>query len=147
MSDTFTVKPIGYVRSPYKNKSDAPRQGKFEQKTSFIDIDPAYVDGLLNVDKASHLIVLYWGHQSNRKELQTTTPWGPDLRGVFACRTPNRPNPISLCVVELEKREGSCLVVNNLDAIEGSPVLDIKPYSKKVDSIPHAELSWFDEKN
>ena len=146
MNSNYTFNPIGFVNSPYKQKKSAPKQGKFRQDTSYITIDPKYSSGLKDVEQASHLIILYWGHQSDRTNLQNVTPWGTEPKGVFACRTPNRPNPIAFCVVELLEREENQLTVCGLDALDGSPVLDIKPYSKNIDSVPHATLPWFDER-
>ena len=78
--------------------------------------------------------------------LQTQTPFGPELRGVFACRSPSRPNPISFCVVDLLGREKNRLLVRGLDALDGSPLLDIKPYSKEVDCVPEARIDGISER-
>lgn len=96
-------------------------------KDRTIEIFEAYATGLLDIDACSHLYVLYWQDKGDRKVLQTPTPWGPDLHGIFATRSPNRPNPIGLCVVDLLERAGRFLKVKGLDALDGSPLIDIKP--------------------
>ncbi len=104
----------------------------------FEDYEPA----LLDVERCSHLIVLYWQDRANRSILQTRTPWGPEVHGVFATRSPNRPNPVGLCVVKLVEREGRFLKVRGMDALDGSPLIDIKPYSPQIDSVQDARIGW-----
>lgn len=113
-------------------------------ETSTIIIYPDYCPGLLGVDRYSHLIVLYWMHlrdnDMHRRTLRVTPPRHRDatLRGVFASRSPSRPNPIGLSVVKLEAVDGCSLKVTGLDALEGSPIVDLKPYSPRSDSVPDA---------
>lgn len=133
------IKPIGIIHSPYKETKDAPRQGRLSEATSVIEILPEYEDGLKDIEKAAHLIILYWGHLSQRDVLQTTTPFGPEVKGVFACRSQNRPNPIAFCVADLVQRYRNTLIVRGVDAIDGSFLLDIKPYSSAIDSIVQAK--------
>ncbi len=103
-----------------------------------------FCPGLLGVEEYSHLIVLYWIHlrdnDRNRRTLRVTPPRhdGAPLTGVFACRSPSRPNPIGLSVVELESVDGCRLRVKGLDALEGSPIVDLKPYQPRADSVPDA---------
>ncbi|RLI10600.1 tRNA (N6-threonylcarbamoyladenosine(37)-N6)-methyltransferase TrmO [Candidatus Bathyarchaeota archaeon] len=112
--------------------------------TATIRIYPEFCPGLLGVEDYSHLIVLYWLHlrddEKNRGTLRVIPRRheGAPLTGVFACRSPSRPNPIGLTVVELEAVEGCRLTVGGLDALEGSPIIDIKPYSPRGDSVPDA---------
>ena len=129
------IKAIGVIRSPYKEVGDAPRQGFLSEETSEIEIYPEFIPGLKDIENLSHLVVLYWGHHSKRDLLQTKTPFGPEIKGVFACRSPSRPNPVALCVVKLLNKENNCLIVSGLDALEGSPLIDIKPYVSETDSI------------
>jgi tRNA-Thr(GGU) m(6)t(6)A37 methyltransferase TsaA len=111
--------------------------GKVEAagETSIIRVRDECCPGLLGIEGYSHLFVLYWMHlrddAGHRGTLQVTPPRhkGAPLTGVFACRSPSRPNPVGLTVVELKKVEGCVLEVSGLDALEGSPVVDIKPYS------------------
>jgi tRNA (adenine37-N6)-methyltransferase len=90
----------------------------------------------------SRLIILYWGHLADRNTLQTVTPFSPDITGVFACRSPNRPNPIAFCVADLIEVSGNILTVKGVDAVDGSPLLDIKVYSANLDSFPDSVIGW-----
>lgn len=140
----FVVRSVGVAHTPYKAVEDAPFQGRLAPVEASIEIHEEFTAALKDVDAATHLIVLYWAHLGRREVLQTRTPWGPEIRGVFACRSPSRPNPISFCVTELVRREGNRLVVRGLDAIDGSHVLDIKPYSSGIDMVSGASIDWFD---
>jgi tRNA-Thr(GGU) m(6)t(6)A37 methyltransferase TsaA len=141
--EAITLKPMGIIHSPYKSMGEAPFQGRFSEEEAVLEIYEEFTDCLKDVEASRNLIVLYWGHLANREVLQTVTPWGPEVRGVFACRSPSRPNPIEFCAVELLQREGNRLVVRWLDAVDGSVVLDIKPYSSRIDSIPDVHIGWF----
>ena len=138
--------PIGMIHSPYLTPGDAPNQGRFSEKQVELEIYPDYVEGLKDIDKSTHLIVLYWLHLAKRDVLQTKTPFGPELRGVFACRAPSRPNPIAFCVAKILRREGNRLVVQGVEAVEGTPLLDLKPYSSDLDSITGIKIGWFNKK-
>jgi len=139
--------PIGIIRSPYKCREDAPRQGRHSSDVTFtLEINPEYAAGLKDIEMASHIIVLYWCHKADRNRLIATPPGSTEPRGVFACRSPARPNPIAFCVAELIRREGSRLYVKGLDALDGSYIVDIKPYISNIDSVENAGVSWFEEK-
>lgn len=129
------LQEIGIVRSDYKNLIDIPRQGRFGDVVSEIEIHPEFADGLLHIEQNKHLIILYWAHLAKRDMLKTIPPRSSEMHGVFASRSPGRPNPLSLCITELVKREGNLLRVKFLDALNGSSVIDIKPYTK-MDSLP-----------
>jgi len=130
-----TLRPIGIIRSPYLRRGDAPRQGRFSDKESAIEVLPAYMEGLGDVELHPHLIVLYWLDRADRDTLRATPPGTSTEHGVFATRSPDRPNPIGFAVVDLIRREGTRLVVRGLDALDGTPLLDIKPYSAATDCI------------
>ncbi|MDK2992671.1 MAG: hypothetical protein PWP48_1904 [Clostridiales bacterium] len=136
------LRPIGVIHSPYKEKKDAPRQGRLSNNEITIEIYPEFVDGLQGIEQVTHLIVLYWGHLADRGILQTVTPFSPEVKGVFACRSPNRPNPIAFCIADLIRRDGNILTVRGVDALDGSALLDIKAYSGELDSIPEAVINW-----
>ena len=144
--ETAILEPVGVIHSPYREKKDAPFQGRHEMKECTIEVFEAYESGLLDIDRCTHLYVLYWQHKGDRKILQTRTPWGPEIRGVFSTRSPNRPNPIGLCVVDLMEREGRILKVKGLDALDGSPLIDIKPYEGSLDAFPDARIGWLRRK-
>jgi formylmethanofuran dehydrogenase subunit E len=130
------LRPIGFVRSPYKTLSEAPQQGRDSDQESEIVIDEEYVTGLKDIDYHPHLIVLCWFDRADRARLTATPPHLSTEHGVFATRSPNRPNPIGFCIVDLLKRDGRTLRVRGLDALDGTPVLDIKPYSRGIDCVP-----------
>jgi len=133
---------IGVVHSPYREKEDAPFQGKHTNDVSTLEVFEDYEPALLDIEHCSHLVVLYWQDKASRSVLQTRTPWGPEIHGVFATRSPNRPNPVGLCVVELMERNGRLLKVRGMDALDGSPLIDIKPYSSQVDSVQDSCIGW-----
>jgi tRNA-Thr(GGU) m(6)t(6)A37 methyltransferase TsaA len=127
--------PIGIIHSPYKTRMDAPRQGRLADDEAVLEIHEEFKDGLMYVERLKHLIVLYWCHKAERDVLQTVTPWGPELKGVFATRSPARPNPIAFCIAEVIRMDGNRIYVKGVDALDGSPLLDIKPYSYQIDSV------------
>lgn len=131
----MTLRPIGFVRSPYKAKGDAPRQGRLSDTVSEIVIADEYREGLKDVGKKSHLFVLSWFDRADRSVLRATPPHEGVEHGVFATRSPNRPNPIALSLVDLIRCEEGVLTVRGLDALDGTPVVDIKPYSPEIDCV------------
>ena len=131
----FIVKVIGMIHSPYLSRDDAPRQGRFSDALVTLEILPEFAEGLQDIEKEPHHIVLYWLDRSDRNKLKAIPPHTGIEHGVFATRSPARPNPIGICIVELVGREGNLLFVRGLDAIEGTPLLDIKPYSADLDSV------------
>jgi len=112
-----------------------------------VRVFPEFCPGLKGIEDFSHLVILYWIHLRDNKEERSTLLVSPKRHaikvkaGVFACRSPSRPNPIGLCVVKLLKVEECLLTVKDLDAFEGSPIIDIKPYIPRADSIPNARVS------
>jgi len=124
---SISLKPIGMVRSDMANPADVPLVGK----SAVVEVFPEYSPALLRIEENSHLWLLLWFHQSDRKVL-TTVPRkvNPNLPkfGVFGLRSPNRPNPIALTLAHLDAVEGNLLMVSGLDAVDGTPVLDIKSY-------------------
>jgi tRNA-Thr(GGU) m(6)t(6)A37 methyltransferase TsaA len=137
------LRQIGVVHSSYKARKDAPFQGRHTRDVATLEIFEDYEPALLDIQRCSHLIVLYWLDQSDRNVLKTRTPWGPEVHGVFATRSPNRPNPIGFCVVDLVECQGRFLKVRGMDALDGSPVLDIKPYSR-LDAVQDSRIGWRD---
>ena len=146
MSVTFTYAPIGVFRTPYLTTAAIPKTlGQAPTAEAVIEVDPAYADGLLDIDRFSHLIVIFAFHQSTAKPLRVYPPGQTSERGVFASRSPHRPNAIGILTVELKKREGTRLFVTGVDVIDGTPVLDIKPYLAHFDCRPDATLGWVGE--
>lgn len=136
-------KPIGVIHSPYKSGDKVPNQSKFSEKTAEIEVYPEFEDGLLDLEGFSHILVTWVLHKSGGFKLITETPHDTKKHGVFATRSPNRPNSIAISVSELMRRNGRILHIKGIDAIEGSPVLDIKPYIPNVDEVAEPRLGWF----
>ena len=135
--------PIGRLRTPYRTLADCPRNGRQRQPPPdcAAELDPAYRPGLASLDGFSHLILLYWlGPQPGA--LTVTPPFDRQPRGVFATRAPLRPNPIGLSVVSLHGVAEGRLIVRNLDCLDGTPLLDIKPYLASTDAEPGASRGW-----
>lgn len=135
------LKPIGVIHSPYKEKRDAPRQGRLSGDEIALEIFPEYSQALAEIENVSHIFILYWGDRAKREVLQSSTPFSDAPIGVFASRSPNRPNPIALCVAELVRKEGNYLFVRGVDALDESPLLDIKVYSSEIDAVEKTK-SW-----
>ena len=145
IGEMMELKSIGIMHTPYRTKGDAPFQGRSSSETCEIEIFKEYEDGLKNIDQCSHLILLYWLDRADDHVLQTRTPYGTDVHGVFATRSPNRPNPIGFHVTELIERKGNVLRVKGIDALDKTPLIDIKPYSSGIDAIGDAKIGWFEK--
>ena len=145
MSENVSMRPIGFVRSPYSETAQVPKGfGARHDAEGTIEIVPEYELGLTDIEGFSHLYVIWVFDRSDGWELLGTPPTDTKPHGVFATRSPYRPNPIGLTVVKLVGRDGPKLKVVGLDMLDGTPVLDIKPY---LSSIPESELrrGWLDE--
>jgi len=124
---------IGVIKSPYKIRTDAPRQGRYSEEISEIIVFEDYLDGLDSIGRHEYLFVLYWQDKAERDKLKATPPGESEEKGVFSIRSPARPNPIALCLVKVLKIENNSIFVKWLDALDGSPLLDIKPFIKELD--------------
>ena len=145
MTSAFRFRPIGFVRSPFAETSDIPRGvGARHTREGTLEILPELEEGLLDIEGFSHLFVLWVFHRSEGVELVGTTPTDNRPHGVFATRSPRRPNPLGLTVVRLLGRAGPTLRVRGVDMLDGTPILDIKPY---LSSVPPEELrrGWLAE--
>lgn len=131
----YTFQPIGVIHSPYKNRAEAPRQGRFCDEISELELFPAYADGLEGINHCSYIFVLWWGDQAERDVLKVIPPGESVKRGVFSTRSPARPNPIGLSLSRIRSIEGCRIRVQWLDALDQTPLIDIKPYSIGIDSI------------
>lgn len=129
------LKPIGVINSPYKKREDAPRQGRYSEKLSKIILFDEYLEGLQDIERHKYYYIFYWLDKAERDKLKGIPPGKTEERGVFSIRSPIRPNPIALCLIELVKIEGKTLTVKWLDALDGSPLLDIKPFWPETDCI------------
>lgn len=140
----YTVRPVGVLHTAFGTKTDAPIQGAFvPDAAGVLEVFDEYAAGLADIDDFSHLIVLYLLDRADRVDLQPVPFLDDTPHGVFATRHPWRPNHIALSVVRLDKREGNRLFVRNVDALDKSPVLDIKPYVPGFDAVPDAAEGWY----
>jgi len=143
---SLELKPIGIIRSPYKNAGAAPYQGYKTEEISQIEVFKEFEEGLKDIEGFSHIIVIYWFNKSQGYHLLVKTPWDDSLHGLFTTRSPRRPCPLGLTVVELVAREKNILKVKGLDAIDGTPLLDIKPYIPSIDERAFVKLGWLEGK-
>jgi len=136
-------RPIGVAHSPLTTRGAPPFQSTFSDAKGTIEIFPEFREGLLNIEGFSHLIILSWFDRATHRAL-TEQALIDDVapHGIFACRHFNRPNPIGISYVGIENVEGGVLHVKGLDLLDGTPVLDIKPYIPAFDSIPDARTGW-----
>ena len=141
----FTPRPIGHVRSPYTQTSEVPKGlGAKHDAEGVLEILPEFAPGLLDIEGFSHLYVIWAFDRSEGFDLTAHPPSDNRPHGVFATRSPLRPNPVALSVVELVSRDGNKLRVRGVDMLDGTPILDIKPY---LSSVPESGLrrGWFDQ--
>ena len=127
------LKSIGYIKSSVKQ----PKFGGWQELITEIVVDPNYIDGLEGIDEYSHLIILYWLDKVDKVKLKMRPQGRKDVPevGIFACRCPWRPNPIGMATVELLERNGNILKVKGLDVLDGTPLIDIKPYTPPYDAV------------
>jgi tRNA-Thr(GGU) m(6)t(6)A37 methyltransferase TsaA len=146
----FKFKSIGIIHSPFKRKEDID-QKKFAYPDGFdpvqgeLEIFKEYEDGLKDTEGFSHLIVIFAFHQSEGYKLHTKPFLDDTLRGVFSTRSPNRPNPLGMTVVKILERKRNVIKVAGVDMIEGTPILDIKPYTPRDQKSP-IKLGWLEGK-
>jgi len=143
---SLELKPIGIIHSPYKNTGEAPYQGYKSEEISRIEVFKEFEEGLKDIEGFSHIIVIYWFHKSQGYHLLVKTPWDDRLHGLFTTRSPHRPCPLGLTVVELVAREKNILKVKGLDAVDGTPLLDIKPCIPSIDERSVIKLGWLEGK-
>lgn len=141
----FRLEPIGVVRTPYTDTAQVPKGlGAKHDVDGFIEIRPELEQGLEDIEGFSHLYVIWIFHRADGCELTAHPPSDDRPHGVFATRSPQRPNPVGLSVVELLGRDGARLRVRGVDMLDGTPVVDIKPYLSNVPP-EHLRRGWLDE--
>ncbi|MBN1566940.1 MAG: tRNA (N6-threonylcarbamoyladenosine(37)-N6)-methyltransferase TrmO [Acidobacteria bacterium] len=143
--DEWKMRPIGYIRSSYTSTDQVPKGlGTTHTMEGVLEVLPEYEKGLQDIEGYSHLMILWIFHQAKGCELYGTVPTDGRQHGVFSTRSPRRPNPIGLTTVELIRRDGPSLYLRGIDMLDGTPVLDIKPYTS---SIPMEQLrrGWLGE--
>ena len=144
--EALTVRPIGVVRSPFKEKREAPRQpAAARDVTATVELfpEPGMEHAVEDVASCTHLWLVFWFHEAHDFRPKVLPPRSAgERRGVLATRSPHRPNPIGLSVVRLDRVEGLTLHIRDVDMIDGTPVLDVKPYVPYTDSVPDARVGW-----
>jgi len=141
----FAFKAIGIIKTPYTSKTGVPIQGIFDPESEGkAEIFEEYEPGLKDIEGFSHLIFLYVFDRSKGYDLICRPYMEDDLHGVFSMRAPKRPNPIGLSVVRLEKREKNILYLAEVDMLDGTPLLDIKPFVPKFDHRENVRVGWME---
>jgi tRNA-Thr(GGU) m(6)t(6)A37 methyltransferase TsaA len=155
----LVVQPVGYVRSPFTEKAEAPRQSSVGLGASAtVEVLPQYRDALSDLDGFERIWLLCWfdravsssprrARRGDRPLSKVLPPRSEERRGVFATRSPHRPNPIALSAVRLERVDGLVLHVRDLDLVDGTPVLDIKPYLAYADAFPDSNAGWLEARD
>ncbi len=137
--------PIGVIRSPFTEPASMPIQPvSANSAAGTVELLPEYATGLADLDGFSHVLLLYHFHRSRPHALTVVPFLDTRPRGLFATRAPNRPNPIGISLVRLERIDGCRLHVANIDVLDGTPLLDIKPHVPEFDCAPGARTGWME---
>ncbi|HHQ45471.1 MAG TPA: tRNA (N6-threonylcarbamoyladenosine(37)-N6)-methyltransferase TrmO [Candidatus Altiarchaeales archaeon] len=143
----IVLNPIGVIHTEFKRMDEMPIQGGlFPDNRGVVEVFREYAGGLSDIDGFSHIILTYFFSQSNGFELKVKPFLEERVRGVFSTRAPRRPNPIGITVVKLDSVEGNTLNVRGVDMLDGTPLLDIKPYIPEFDVRSDAETGWIRER-
>ncbi|MBN1494082.1 MAG: tRNA (N6-threonylcarbamoyladenosine(37)-N6)-methyltransferase TrmO [Candidatus Omnitrophica bacterium] len=146
MRKSITIKPIGIIHTPYKEPKGMPIQGKFKRGvTGTARIFPEYKAGLKDIDGFSHVVLIYYFNRSKEEHLIGKPYLEDEPHGIFAIRSPHRPNHIGFSIVKLEKVEGNIVTFSEVDILDGTPLLDIKPYVSHFDSRQDVKNGWLDK--
>jgi len=142
----IVIKPIGIIHSPYREGRNIPIQGTFDDKVeAWLELKDEYAGGLKDLDKFSHAIIIYYFHRSERENI-IGQPFLEDApHGIFAIRSPHRPNHIGLSIIRIKRIEGNRLYFTEVDVLEGTPLLDIKPYVSYFDRRENAVSGWLEK--
>lgn len=142
----ITLHPIGVIHSPYKESKDIPIQGRFKDDVeAWIELNNEYVKGLKDLDKFSHAILLFYFHKSEKETIEGKPFLEDGKHGIFAIRSPHRPNHIGFSVVKIKNIKDNKIFFTEVDIIDGTPLLDIKPYVKYFDSREDVISGWLDK--
>jgi tRNA (adenine37-N6)-methyltransferase len=143
----FHMHPIGIIHSQFTDKFQTPLQASRSQAKGVVEVYPEYAEGLQDLEGFSHIYLLYTFHKSTGYSLLVKPFLDDQLRGLFATRYPARPNPIGLSVVKLISRKDNCLEVEGVDMLDGTPLLDIKPYLPDFDVRSDTRNGWYETRN
>ena len=146
MGKEIRLKPIGIIHTPYKEPKGIPIQGKFEGGiTGKIELFPEYQQGLKDIEGFSHIVLIYYFDRSKDEKLISRPFLEDESHGIFAIRSPHRPNHIGFSIVKLEKVENNIITFSEVDILDGTPLLDIKPYVSHFDSRESVKNGWLDK--
>jgi tRNA-Thr(GGU) m(6)t(6)A37 methyltransferase TsaA len=144
-NNKITYEPIGVIRTQYNSSDGVPIQPSgAENVTGFVELENKYMSGLKDLDGFSHIILIYHFHLNEGYSLRVVPFLDKDERGIFATRAPIRPNSIGLSVVKLNKIEANKIFVENIDVVDGTPLLDIKPYVRDFDKVMNSKFGWLE---
>ena len=143
----MSLRTIGTLHTPWRSIAECPRNGRQPNPAPLCTavVLPEFLEGLRSIEGFSHLILLYWLEPAKPPELTFTPPFDSQSRGIFSTRSPRRPNPIGLSVVAFDGIDSDTLRVRYLDCIDGTPLLDIKPYLKTTDCEPDSTMGWLEQ--
>lgn len=145
--EAIPFKPIGVIHTPFKEPKDTPRSPAMgENVNGMIELYPEYEEGLADLDGFSHIQVIFFLHRSVDYKLKVVPPLDDKPHGLFATRSPHRPNPIGISIVRLLRIEGTTLHIADLDMLDGTPLLDIKPYIPRRDRDADIRIGWLEGK-
>jgi tRNA-Thr(GGU) m(6)t(6)A37 methyltransferase TsaA len=133
---------VGRIRTPWKARGECPKNARGSDAVCTIEVDERFAPALREIETCSHIVVLYWMDRARRDLVLQAPRHYATQRGTFALRSPVRPNPIAMSVAQLLSVEGSVLKVRGLDCLDGTPLLDLKPYFASVDAVPEAVVGW-----
>jgi tRNA-Thr(GGU) m(6)t(6)A37 methyltransferase TsaA len=133
---------IGRIRTPWKRREDCPKNARESDAVCTIEVDARWAEALTGVETCTHVLTLYWMDRARRDLVIQAPRHYAEPRGTFALRSPVRPNPIAASVVKLVGVDGTRLSVVGLDCLDGTPLLDIKPYFASTDAVPDAAVGW-----
>ncbi len=141
--NTIIYHPIGVVHSPHHERGKTPIQPIYADGfRGYLEIFPEFAEGLQDLELFSHIFVIFHFHQARAFKLKLTPFFHTTERGIFTTRAPERPNPIGLSLVRIEKVEENRVYVNDLDMLDGTPILDIKPFTKGLDMRTESRDGW-----
>ena len=142
----ISLQPIGVIHSPFKEPTGVPIQPRRDAGTeATVEVFPEFTKGLTDLEGFSHVILVYYFHLCRGFDLMVTPYLDTRPHGVFATRAPRRPNPVGLSVVQLNGVEGSVLHIVGVDMVDGTPLLDIKPYVPEFDAVPECRTGWLED--
>ncbi len=144
--EDIVFRPIGVIHSPFSEPKGTPIQAAARDEAGTVEIFEQFAEGLKDLDGFSHIILLFHFHRSKESSLLQKPFLDDHPRGVFSIRSPSRPNPIGMSVVKLERVEGNILHIRGVDMIDGTPLLDIKPYIPAIDSRTGGKAGWLEGK-